>query len=88
MQDFAGLEGERAMNRLGTRLARLERAAGELPEQCPVCGHVSGQISLDAWRTGRWCHCESCACGEFPTRALQRRVAAEATLAEFEEVGA
>ncbi len=76
------------MNRLGTRLARLERAAGPLPERCRVCAHLDGQVSLDEWRTGRWCHCESCACGEFPARALQRWVAAQATLAEFEEVKA
>ncbi len=75
------------MNRLGSRLSQLERAAGELPKKCRECGHEGGQISLGEWRTGRWCHCESCACGEFPARAFQRRVAAEATLAEFEEVG-
>lgn len=76
------------MNRLGTRVTRLERAAGELPKQCRECGHEGGQISLGEWRTGRWCHCESCTCGEFPARTLQRRVAAEATLAQFEEVRA
>ncbi len=76
------------MNRLGTRVTRLERALGELPEKCRECGHEGGQISLDEWRSARWCHCDNCSCGEFPARALQRQAAAEATLAEFEEVRA
>ncbi len=88
MQDSAGLEEEGPVNRLGTRVTKLERAVGELPEKCRECGHVGALMTLAEWCTGRRCHCGSCGCGEFSARAFQRRVAAEATLAEFEEVGA